>query len=145
MTPYRFYEYSRNQGLIGSRKVIKGPCETTFNMSSSSFKINFCCSSTFEVSSAILFSASSRRLVFSDILTFKNRTYKPVTEDKDALKRKELLKQKKHSFQHPNQIPTFSCVSSCSILRFLSRSNASSLLISSPLVASSQSSASMEL
>jgi len=86
MTPYRFYEYSRNQGLIGSRKVIKGPCETTFNMSSSSFKINFCCSSTFEVSSAILFSASSRRLVFSDILTFKNRTYQPVPEDKDALR-----------------------------------------------------------
>lgn len=43
------------------------------------------------------------------------------------------------------RIHTFNCVSSCSIFRFLSRRRCSILLISSPPVAASQSSASIEL
>ena len=121
-------------------------------MSSSSFRINFCCSSTFEVSSAIYFSASSRRLDFSDILTFKRCKKKNLQDSYSREDNKYVYMtntdcppKSQTIFQHINQVPTFNCVSSCSILRFLSRSKASSLLISSPLVASSQSSASIEL
>lgn len=43
----------------------------TFNISSSSFVINFCSSSTFAINSASLDSAASSKLVFSESFTFK--------------------------------------------------------------------------
>lgn len=156
----------------------------TFNISSSSFVINFCNSSTFAINSASLASAASSKLVFSESLTFKfkqlNDTLEPVQYNSKrcskALRRgncstaKDVVIQRAfHSSQHLYKIQvicivqhkikenkslknscattlhTFSCVSSCSIFLFLSRSKDSNLLISSPLVASSQSSASIEL
>jgi hypothetical protein len=77
-------------------------------MSSSSFRINFCCSSTFEVSSAIFFSASSRRLDFSDILTFQEiqETYKTGPAEKITSKHEKYFDCPKNclkpqtTFQH---------------------------------------------
>lgn len=59
------------------------PMIPTFSMSSSNFWINFCCSLTFTVSSAVLPSAFSSNDAFSESLTWKQHNKKYVRQMTD--------------------------------------------------------------